>query len=123
MKRDQDGYCCVLFQEFKTKVDLADRANNEKFDVNLDDLGSYLHNDTDTNETFSRTGFTLILRRSPTRFFINIYIPTSLLTVASFIGFLIPVEVVPGRMTLLVTIFLMLVNVSNTGQNRGPVVR
>ena len=122
-KKERDYYCCVLFQEFKTKVDLADRADNENFDVDLDELENYLHFDTDTNETFSKTGFTLILKRRPTRFFINIYIPTALLTVASFIGFLIPVEMVPGRMALLVTIFLMLVNVSNTEQDKGPVVR
>ena len=40
----------------------------------------------------------------------------------SFIGFLIPADKVPGRMALLVTIFLMLVNISNTELNRGPVV-
>ena len=52
----------------------------------------------------------------------NIYLPTSLLTTASFIGFLIPVDKVPGRMALLVTIFLMLVNISSTERNEGPVV-
>ena len=50
------------------------------------------------------------------------YLPTGLLTMTSFIGFLIPADKVPGRMALLVTIFLMLVNISNTELNRGPVV-
>ena len=53
----------------------------------------------------------------------NTYLPTLLLTLASFIGFVIPVAIVPGRMALLVTIFLMLVNISSTERNRGPVVR
>ena len=86
-------------------------------------MANYKYVSTDTNETFSRSGFTLILERSPTPFFMNIYLPTALLTVSSFIGFLIPVEVVPGRMALLVTTFLMLVNISSTERNRGPVVR
>ena len=52
----------------------------------------------------------------------NTYLPTALLTFASFIGFLIPVDMVPGRMALLVTIFLMLVNIRSTEQRTGPVV-
>ena len=52
----------------------------------------------------------------------NTYLPTGLLTLASFIGFLIPVDMVPGRMALLVTIFLMLVNIRGTEERTGPVV-
>ena len=79
--------------------------------------------DMDTNETFSKIGLTLILERSPTRFYVNIYIPTALLTIASLISFLIPVDLLAGRMALLVTIFLMLVNIGSTEQSKGPVVR
>ena len=39
------------------------------------------------------------------------YIPTTLFVATSFISFLIPPEVVPGRMALLVTILLVLVNI------------
>ena len=122
-KKLRDYYCLVPFQEFNTTVQLADGAHNEKFDIVLDEFRNNLHHDVDTNETFSKIGFTLILERSPTRFFMNIYIPTALLTIASFISYLIPADMVPGRMALLVTIFLMLVNLSTTEQNRGPVVR
>ena len=52
----------------------------------------------------------------------NTYLPTALLTIASFISFLIPVDVVPGRMALLVTIFLMLVNIRATERRMGPFV-
>ena len=53
----------------------------------------------------------------------NTYLPTALLTIASFISFLIPADVVPGRMALLVTIFLiMLVNIRATERRMGPVV-
>ena len=112
-----------FWQEFSTNAVLADRTRNEKFDIYLDNTIEGKFYNQDTNETYSQTGFNLIFERSATKYFVNVFIPTSLLTIASFIGFLIPVEVVPGRMTLLVTIFLMLVNVSNTGQNRGPIVR
>ena len=71
----------------------------------------------------STTGFAVSLTRFPYPFFFNTYLPTELLTLISFIGFLVPVDVVPGRTALLVTIFLMLVNISNMVQSRGPVVR
>ena len=73
-------------------------------------------------EIFSLTGFVVELTRSPVPFFMNVYLPTGLLTIISFIGFLIPVEVVPGRMALLVTVFLMLVNTSSEERNRKPPV-
>ena len=112
-----------LLQKFVTKVELADKAKNEKFDLVLKELNSYQRLDAETNETFSISGFTLIMERNPHRFLLNIYVSSAFLTIASFIGFLIPVDMVPGRMALSVTIYLMHVNVGNTEQNRGPVVR
>ena len=43
-----------------------------------------------------------------------------MLLLISFIGFFIPVEMIPGRMALLVTIFLMLVNISSSEKADGP---
>lgn len=75
-------------------------------------------------EEFSLTGFVVTMKRSPTPFYINIYLPTGLLTIASLISFVIPVGAEEGRrMALLVTVFLMLVNISSTERNRGPAVR
>ena len=111
-----------ILQEFITTVRLEPDAKHEKFDLSLEMSESTTLIDEDTNETYSYSGFTIIMERSATRFYITIYLPTFLLTIASFIGFLIPVEMVPGRMALLVTIFLMLVNISSTEQNRGPIV-
>ena len=74
-------------------------------------------------EAFSLIGFLVELKRNTSPFYTNTYLPSGLLTVISFIGFVIPVDMVPGRMALLVTIFLMLVNISTTERNRGPIVR
>ena len=74
------------------------------------------------SESYATTGFTVKLTRSPAPFYTNTYLPTGLLTLASFIGFVIPVEIVPGRMALLVTTFLMLVNIKSTERYVGPVV-
>ena len=73
-------------------------------------------------DEFSTTGFSILLRRAPKSHLTNTYIPSGTLTILSFISFLIPADVVPGRMALLVTIFLMLVNISTMAAHRGPVV-
>ena len=62
------------------------------------------------------------LQRSLKPFVINLYLPTALLVTVSFIGFLIPAEMIPGRMALIVTTFLMLINIENTHSDDGPKV-
>ena len=71
----------------------------------------------------SLSGFEVTMKRVPAPFYFNTFLPTTILTLISFIGFVIPVEKVPGRTALLVTIFLMLVNISSTEKKRGPVVK
>ena len=73
-------------------------------------------------DEFSTTGFSILLRRATKSHLFNTYVPSGTLTFMSFISFLIPADVVPGRMALLVTIFLMLVNISTMSAHRGPVV-
>ena len=46
--------------------------------------------------------------------------PPGLFVVVSWISFLVNPEVIPGRMTLLVTIFLVLINIFNTIQTNSP---
>lgn len=69
---------------------------------------------------YSVTGMHIYMERIMVPFLMNIYLPTGLLVMISWIGFLVPCDQVPGRMALLVTIFLMLVNVANTARNDSP---
>ena len=115
-------YRVFSFQKLITTLDLRSSLHDEKCDIFLQPLPKNWHFSGSRNENFSLSGFTAILERSPNPYLINTYLPTGLLTMASFIGFLIPVEMVPGRMALLVTIFLMLVNIKGTEKRTGPVV-
>ena len=112
------------FQMFLTTIDLKyDSHHDGKFNFFLRPLSKSWYFSKSRHENISLTGFTAIIeRRSITPFIMNTYLPTCLLTIASFIGFLIPVDMVPGRMALLVTIFLMLVNTKSTEKRIGPVV-
>ena len=92
----------------------------ELFDLSFDTLD--VNRVEETGEEYSVTGFTVYLTRAPKTHLLNTYLPSGILTFISFVGFMIPVDMVPGRMALLVTIFLMLVNISTMATHRGPVV-
>ena len=69
---------------------------------------------------YSVAGFQFRLSREFGSIFTNDYLPCMMLLLISFIGFFIPVQMVPGRMALLVTIFLMLVNIGNSERSNMP---
>ena len=94
-----------------------------QYEVEFQDLDRNSSVSENTELRYSITGFKMELRRSLKPFVINIYMPTALLVMVSFIGFLIPAEMIPGRMALIVTTFLMLINIENTHRDEGPKVR
>jgi hypothetical protein len=53
---------------------------------------------------------------------VQVYLTTGLFVVVSWISFIVPPEVVPGRMALLVTLFLVLVNIFNSVTANAPKV-
>ncbi len=69
---------------------------------------------------YSTTGFEMTLRRNVAKYLYIYYLPSGLFVVVSWASFLIPPEVVPGRMALLITIFLVLINIFNTITNMSP---
>merc|ERR1711923_598707 len=69
---------------------------------------------------YSVTGFELILTRKMSFNIVTYYLPSGLFVVVSWISFLVNPEIIPWRMTLLVTIFLVLINIHNTIQTNSP---
>ena len=63
---------------------------------------------------YSVAGFELTLSRKTMHYIITCYLPSGMFVVVSWISFLVPPDIVPGRMTLLVTVFLVLINIFNT---------
>ena len=77
---------------------------------------------THGNISYSRTGFRIGLSRRLFPFLLAFFLPSFLLTSISFISFFIDPEVVPGRMALLITLVLMLINLSNSARSHAPQV-
>ena len=69
---------------------------------------------------YSQTGYEMRLKRNSLKYLVNYYLPSGLFVLVSWVGFLIPPEIVPGRMTLLVTLFLVLINIFNNITSNSP---
>ena len=63
---------------------------------------------------YATCGFRVMLSRKRYQMIFQIYGPCVLFVVVSWVSFLIPPKIVPGRMALLVTLFLVLINIFNT---------
>merc|ERR1711981_744044 len=69
---------------------------------------------------YSVAGFKLNMERKMTHYLITYYLPSGLFVVVSWASFLIPSDDIQGRMALLVTLFLVLVNIFNAITNNSP---
>ncbi|XP_023344754.1 glycine receptor subunit alpha-1 [Eurytemora carolleeae] len=69
---------------------------------------------------FSVAGFEMDLHRHVSHYLITYYLPSGLFVVVSWISFVVPPDVIPGRMALLITLFLVLVNIFNTVTSNTP---
>ena len=70
--------------------------------------------------TYSVTGVEIRLKRQIKPIIMNVYFPSGALVAISFISFLIPVGRLQGRLSLVGTIFLMLVTISASERRNGP---
>eukprot|EP00095_Tigriopus_kingsejongensis_P000172 maker-scaffold487_size158652-snap-gene-0.40 protein:Tk00172 transcript:maker-scaffold487_size158652-snap-gene-0.40-mRNA-1 annotation:"gamma-aminobutyric acid receptor subunit delta-like" len=66
-------------------------------------------------------GFQIHMRRKRYQLIFQIYLPCILFVCVSWVSFLIRPLVVPGRMALLVTLFLVLVNIFNNVRSSAPI--
>ena len=70
--------------------------------------------------TYSFSGVEMKLKRNMQKYLYIYYLPSGLFVVVSWVGFLIPPEVVPGRMAMLITLFLVLINIFNIVTSNSP---
>ena len=74
----------------------------------------------DGSGNFSVAGFEVILDRHVSTFIFTYFLPSGLFVVISWVSFLIPFHVIPGRMILLLILFLVLVNIHNNVTTNTP---
>jgi len=69
---------------------------------------------------YAACGFEVFLRRKHEPLLYQIYIPCCLFVTVSWISFIIDPKVIPGRMSLLVILFLVIINVFNNVRSNAP---
>ena len=92
----------------------------DKTKLHAEDTKNELHFCPSFAGNYSVTGFEMVLTRRMSHYMITYYLPSSLFVVVSWTSFLIPSEDIQGRMALLVTLFLVLVNIFNTVTTNTP---
>ncbi|XP_023322339.1 gamma-aminobutyric acid receptor subunit delta [Eurytemora carolleeae] len=69
---------------------------------------------------YSVAGFRLKIKRRVFKFLVNYYLPSGMFVLVSWASFLIPPDLIPGRMNLLVALFLVLINIFNSVTRQIP---
>ena len=65
-------------------------------------------------------GFKVFLNRNRISYLVNVYVPACIFVMVSWVSFIIKPDIVPGRMMLLITLFLMLINILNEIKSTAP---
>jgi len=73
-----------------------------------------------TSGNYAACGFEMLLKRKHEPLMYQVYIPCILFVTVSWISFIIDPKVVPGRMSLLVILFLVIINVFNNVKSSAP---
>ncbi|XP_037071387.1 glycine receptor subunit alpha-4-like [Pollicipes pollicipes] len=106
----------VYFNNFKFKIPQYTLSSVESHDC------SYYHMYEGANLTHTCVQATFIFDRQFSYYFVQMYLPSILIVLVSFLSFWIPVENVPGRVALGVTSLLTLATQFTTMQRSLPPV-
>jgi len=71
--------------------------------------------------SYASCGFQVRIQRKQMQFVVQVYLPSFMFVIVSWVSFLVKPEVVPGRMAMLVTLFLVLINIFNSVREGAPI--
>jgi len=110
----------MTFGETAFTYDENNRNTVLDYDVSLKKLREQdrIYNYRGSN--YSVTGLEMKLKRNYKKFLYVYYLPSGLLVAVSWIGFLIPAELVLGRLAILITPLLLLINIFNIIISSSP---
>ena len=91
----------------------ASKQRSLQYDINITEikLSERMYYGDMSGQVWATCGFKIELTRKKGQIFLQVYLTSFMLVVVAWMSFIIPPDVVPGRMGLLVTVFLMLINI------------
>ena len=97
-----------------------ERQRSLQYSIKIDPLDDNHRTTTFDNKNFSVCGFNILLERTRKQTFYQVYLTSILFVVVSWVSFIIKPELVPGRMGLLVMIFLILITTFDGVKDKAP---
>ena len=100
----------------------SSRQRNLQYHIDITDLrrNERKIEETLSGRTWATCGFKVAMMRKKSQIFVQVYLTSVLLVALSWVSFIINPEVVPGRMGLLVTVFLMLITLFISVKRDAP---
>lgn len=96
------------------------RQRSLQYLIDVDDLSAKHRYYSVDDRQFATCGVNILLNRTKVQILFQVYVPATLLAIVSWVSFTIKPDIVPGRMGLLATIFLVLINIFNGAKSAAP---
>ena len=107
LTRESSGEIKEFLDPKNKKIEYFESTVFSAFDVSIK---LYEETINDTNEFSSDFGFNIAIERRISSYVLQYYLPCASIVFVSSISFIIPLTAIPGRISLVVTLFLTLVN-------------
>ena len=91
-----------------------------QYSIDIDSLPEKYRVLVQNRKRFAVCGINILLNRTKKQTFFQVYLTSMMFVAVSWVSFLIKPDIVPGRMALLVTLFLVLINVFNGVKENAP---
>ena len=88
-----------------------DNQRNLGYMIKMENLSSHQRSVTYNENDFATCGFRILLDRALTQIIFEVYFTSTLLVIVTWVSFILSPSTVPGRMGILVTAFLALINI------------
>ena len=105
----------------------SEQQRSLQYSINIDSLPNetrshtFMNSAIFGNKTYSVCGFNILLKRNRVQMFFQFYFICILFVMASWTSFIINPSVIPGRIAVLITTFLCLINIFNGVKEHAPV--
>lgn len=112
--------CSSTFQSPKRSTKRASTERALQHTTEFSDLSRSKRTVRLASGQYAACGFQIYLKRKHQPMIYQIYIPCCLFVMVSWISFIIDPKVIPGRMSLLVILFLVIINIFNNVRSQAP---
>ena len=117
---DNDTVSCTSILHNKTEMHGALKQRDLQYNINIKQMPTSITSYDYLHMSFSTCGFVIELKRGLIQMMIQVYVASILLVITAWLSFMVDPAAVPGRMAMLVTSFLALINIVAAVKMNSP---